>query len=84
MDKQKKPKTTEELKRTIPFRLIAIAFLLYMLADIVIKYVQGGPEAPSQLQLILAIVIMGGGSGLVGWLTWRSWKQIKQAENEEE
>lgn len=83
MDEQKKQQL-EEMKRKLPFRLIAIGFLLYMLADIVIKYVQGGPEAPTLPMLVIAIVIMGGGSGLVGWLTWRSWKQIKQSENEEE
>ena len=82
MDEQKKPQSAEEMKRTIPFRLIAIAFLLYMLADIVIKYVQGGPDAPNLTMLLIAIVIMGGGSVLVGWLTWRNWKRAKKAEEE--
>ena len=82
MDEQKKPRSTEELKRTIPFRLIAIAFLLYMLVDIVCKYVQGGPDAPTTFALVLAAVIMGGGSVLVGWLTWRNWKQAKKDEEE--
>lgn len=82
MDEQKK-QHLEEMKRKLPFRLIAIGFLLYMLGEIVVGYLKGGPEAPSQLLLILSIVVMGGGSALVGWLTWRSWKQAKKAEEEE-
>ena len=84
MDERKNPQTTEDMKRTIPIRLIAIAFLLYMLADIVMKYVKGGPEAPTLTMLLIAIVIMGGGSIVVVWLTWRNWKRAKKVEEKTE
>ena len=28
--------------------------------------------------LIVAIVVMGGGSAFIGWLTWKTWKKAKE------
>lgn len=84
MDEQnKQPETrtdfrkTNDATRVATFRLIAIGVVLYWLFGIVKAYVQGGPEAPSLGLLIVAIVIMGGGSAAIGFLTWKNWKKAK-------
>ena len=84
MDEQnKQPETrtdfrkTNEATRAATFRLIAVGVVLYWLFGIVKAYLQGGPEAPSLGLLIVAIVIMGGGSAVIGLLTWKNWKKAK-------
>lgn len=84
MDEQnKQPETrtdfrkTNDANRVVLFRVLAIGVVLYWLFGIVKAYVQGGPEAPSLALLIVAIVVMGGGAALVGWLTWKNWKKAK-------
>ena len=84
MDEQnKQPETrtdfrkTNDATRVATFRLIAIGVVLYWLFGIVKAYLQGGPEAPSLGLLIVAIVIMGGGSAVIGLLTWKNWKKAK-------
>ena len=72
-----------KLGRVITFRLLAIAFVLYNLAQIVMDYVKGGPDAPSTVLLILAAVIFGGGSVLIGVLTWKEYKRLKAEEEAE-
>ena len=61
------------------FRLAGIAVVLYWLAELVVAYVKGGPDAPSVAMLITACIIMGGGAALVGFLTWKAWKLEKAA-----
>lgn len=85
MDEQKKPqetrtdfRKTNDANRAVMFRLVAIGVVLYWLFGIVKAYIQGGPEAPSLTLLLVAIVVMGGGAALVGWLTWKTWKQAKE------
>ena len=85
MDEQnKQPETrtdfrkTNDASRVAMFRLIAIGVVLYWLFGIVKAYIQGGPEAPSLTLLIVAIVVMGGGSAFIGWLTWKTWKKAKE------
>ena len=68
---------TNEASRTATFRLIAVGVVLYWLFGIVNAYIQGGPEAPSLTLLIVAIVVMGGGSAAICWLTWKNWKKAK-------
>ena len=84
MDEQnKQPETrtdfrkTNDATRVATFRLIAIGVVLYWLFGIVKAYIQGGPEAPSLGLLIVAIVVMGGGSAVIGLLTWKNWKKAK-------
>jgi len=69
---------TNDANRQVMFRLIAIGVVLYWLFGIVKAYIQGGPEAPSLTLLIVAIVVMGGGSAFIGWLTWKNWKKAKE------
>ena len=68
-----------DAKRALTFRLLAIGVVLYWLIfDIVRPYLAGGPEAPNLTTLIIAIVIMGGGSALLGFVTWKAWKLAKE------
>ena len=84
MDEQKKqPETrtdfrkTNDASRAAMFRLVAIGVVLYWLFGIVKAYLEGGPDAPSLTLLLVAIVLMGGGAALVGWLTWKNWKKAR-------
>ncbi len=68
---------TNDASRVVTFRIIAIAVVLYWLFGIVKAYFQGGPEAPSLTLLIIAVVVMGGGSAAIGFLTYKGWKKAK-------
>jgi len=70
---------TNDATRVVFFRLLAIGVVLYWLFGIIKAYVQGGPEAPSLTMMLVAIVIMGGGAALIGYLTWKNWKLAKEA-----
>ncbi|MBQ4577758.1 MAG: hypothetical protein IJA84_01740 [Clostridia bacterium] len=61
------------------FRVVGICVVLYWLAELVVAYCKGGPDAPDLTLLIAATVIMGGGAALVGVLTWKAWKLEKEA-----
>ena len=65
--------------RTLGIRIVAAGFALYMLYEIVMGYIQGGPEAPSLTLLILAILLLGGGAAAVLILGYRGWKRDKAA-----
>lgn len=65
--------------RTLSIRLVAAAFALYMLFEIVMGYIKGGPEAPSLTLLVLAILLLGGGAAAVIVLGYRGWKRDKAA-----
>ena len=85
MDEQKKPQETKtdfrktnDASRVALFRLAAIGVVLYWLFGIAKAYFQGGPEAPSLTLLLIAIVVMGGGSACIGLLTWKNWKKAKE------
>ena len=72
------------LKRALLFRLLAIGFVLYYLADTIIKFFQGGEGSPDLLLVILSCVFLGGGAALIAVLTWKDWKGLKEEDEEEE
>ena len=76
----------QKANRGLAFRLFAIGVVLYWLAELVIDYFKGGPEAPTLTLLIVAVLVLGGGAVLVGILTWKTWKAEKRlaAMTEEE
>ena len=59
------------------FRILAIGYVLYQLYQVIRMYAAGGPDAPALWMLVLAIAVLGGGAGLIGYLTWRDWKSSK-------
>ena len=86
MDENRKPEGKREdfrragnANRALTFRLLGVGVVLYWLYELVIGYVRGGPDAPSTGLLILAVVVMGGGAGLVAWLAFKLYKQDKAA-----
>lgn len=66
------------------FRMAAIFVVLYMLYQVVRDYIQGGPDAPSVFLLILAIVVLGGGSIGLAITSYKLWKDETKKEPEEE
>lgn len=79
MDKQKTNFVRHsDAVRALVFRLLAIGLLLYWLFDLVKGYLAGGEDAPSKTLLIIGIVILGGGSILVGVLSVLAWKLDKE------
>ena len=70
--------------RVLTFRLLAIGFIVYTLADLAIGYIKGGPEAPSALLLLLSVIVLGGGAAVVGVMTYREYKRMKEKEAEQE
>ena len=67
----------QKADRGLMFRILAIGVVLYWLAELVIDYFKGGPDAPSLTLLIVAIIVLGGGAALVGILAWKAWKAEK-------
>ena len=67
--------------RTILFPAIAVVVLASMLWDIVSAYLAGGEDAPGVMVLVIAIVILGGGTVFSAIQTYRTWKALN-AEQE--
>lgn len=61
------------------FRILCICAVLYWLAELVVAYFRGGPDAPDLTLLIVAAIVLGGGAILVAILTWKAWKVEKEA-----
>jgi len=66
-------------KGSLLFRVAGICVVLYWLAELVVAYVKGGPDAPNLILLIAGCVVLGGGAALVAILSWKVWKLEKQA-----
>ena len=60
-------------------RLMAAGVVLYWYYELILLYVQGGPEAPSLLMMILAGILMVGGAIFVGITSWQIYKKEKAA-----
>ena len=63
----------------IMFRLLAIGYVGYLLANMIKLYTEGGPEAPSLTVLIVGIVVLGGGCLYLAFISYREWKTSKVA-----
>lgn len=69
-------------KGALTFRIVAIGAILYFLADLLLAYFKGGPDAPSLTLILAATVILGGGAVLVAVLTWKAWKKDTESKDE--
>lgn len=85
MEENKKPqeqrtdfRKTNDANRVLLFRVVGIGAVLYWLLGIIKAYVAGGPDAPSLLLVIVAVILMGGGAIFVAYLTYLSWKKAKE------
>lgn len=70
---------TQSANQAMGFRMLAVLVVLYMLGQVVVGFIQGGPEAPSVGLLILAIVLLGGGAVAIGVMSYQQWKRDKEA-----
>ena len=78
-EKREDFRRASEANRVFGIRMIASAFVLYLLWGIVQNYIQGGPDAPSLTLLIVSIVLLGGGAAFVAITSYRTWKRAKAA-----
>ena len=60
-------------------RLMAAGVVLYWYYELILLYVQGGPEAPSLTAMVLAGILMVGGAIFVGITAWQIYKKEKAA-----
>lgn len=68
--------------RVFILRLVALAFVLYMLINVIVAYFQGGADAPSIVEVVVGIVVLGGGSIAVGLFSYRTYLKEKKAADE--
>ena len=78
-EKREDFRRASEANRVFGIRLIASAFVLYLLWGVIQGYIEGGPEAPSLTLLIVSIVLLGGGAIAVAITAYRTWKKAKAA-----
>lgn len=85
-----KKNTNEEAPRRngnstnmILIRLLAVGYVLWMLKEMVVMYIEGGEEAPSLLILVITAVLFLGGSAWILWMTYKQYKQMKAQQAEE-
>lgn len=74
---QERIRRGDNASRLLTLRIAAVAVVLYMLYGLIQSYIQGGADAPTLWQLILAIVLLGGGGIAVGLVSYRSYKRDK-------
>lgn len=63
-------------------RFLGAGYVLYLLFDIVKSYFAGGEDAPKLYLVLIAVVILGGGSAWVLYTAWKEYKANKQAMEE--
>lgn len=61
------------------FRLLAVGYVLWLLKDLVVMYLEGGEDAPSLLVLLITAVVFIAGSVWIIIITVKQYKQM-QAE----
>jgi len=91
---QETPKTEEKTPAPVRnpdnafiFRMLAVAYVLYIVWNTIQLYLKGGEDAPALWMLCLSTVLLGGGAIFLGIVSYRSWKKAKaqqQAEAEAE
>ena len=57
---------------------LAICYALYMLYGIVSRYLAGGEGAPSLVTVIIGVIVLLGGSVLLGIATWRVYRSDRE------
>lgn len=89
MSEKRDPKELKEIirrgnngSRVLMLRLVALAFVLYMLINVIVAYFQGGADAPSIVEVLVGIVVLGGGSIAVGLVSYLTYMNEKKAADE--
>lgn len=68
--KDRRPKREFRPQAHAAIYLIALLYVAYLLFQMVMGAVRGGPDAPAGWQLALGVAVLGGGAALLGVLTW--------------
>ena len=68
--KNRRPKREFRPQAHAALYLIALLYVAYLLFQMVMGAVRGGPDAPASWQLALGVAVLGGGAALLGVLTW--------------
>ena len=87
---QKRQPQTEDDAPRVPknpdnifiFRVVAVAYILYMVWKCIQAYLEGGEGTPSLPVVVLTCLILGGGSIALGIISYRKWKADKAAYKE--
>ena len=80
---KKKQEGAEETRRPVNptnmvlIRLLAVGYVLWILKDLIVGYVQKDPNAPKLWVLILITVGFLVGCGWILWMTLKQFKQLK-------
>lgn len=79
---QENPQTEETAPARNPdnafvFRMVAVAYVLYLVWKTIGLYMAGGEDAPSLLVLCLSTVVLGGGAIVLGVISYKKWKKEK-------
>ena len=61
----------------IMFRLLAVGYILWMLKDLVVMYIEGGEDAPSLPLLLGTAVVFIAGCVFILWASVKQYKQFK-------
>ena len=77
MNEQKQNPISRNQTRLVLYTL-AVYMMLKSLYDVIKGYLVGGPDAPSQLVLIVSLVLMGGGSLVCLFFIYRLWKENQE------
>lgn len=92
--KKKDPQTSPEAEDNTPaparnpdnvflFRMLAVAYILYIVYKTISMYVAGGEDAPKLWMLCLSTVLLGGGAIFLGIISYRTWKKQKAQQQAE-
>ena len=76
-EKEQQPRS---MQTTLMIRVLAVGYILYMLYNIIKSYIAGGADAPSLTLLLVAVLVLGGGSLWVAIVTWMDYKAYKAEE----
>ncbi len=59
------------------FRIMAVAYLLYIVFDLIKMYIKGGEDAPSLILVICTAVVFVGVSVWICWMTYHQYQDLK-------
>ena len=59
------------------FRVLAVGYVLWILKDLIKAYIEGGPDAPSLILIIITSVVFVGAGAWILIASFRDYKRMK-------
>jgi hypothetical protein len=84
MEEQNKNRRPGNPNAALAIRVAAIGYALYMLYQLVRRYLAGGADAPSLTVVLVGAVLLGGGAAALGILSWKLWRRETAKKDDEE